>query len=95
MSIKIFVGKLSYDTTEKTLQDLFAEYGEVTKVNVILDRETNRPRGFAFVEMADMKAAQTSIKELDNKQVDGRNIVVNAAKEREEHPRNQGFRRSW
>lgn len=101
MATKIFIGKLSYDTTEKTINDLFAEYGEVSSVAVIMDRATNRSKGFAFVEMTDVKSAQNAIKELDGKEVDGRNIVVNAAKEREERPRhgggnnNAGYRRSW
>ncbi len=97
MTIKIFVGKLSYDTTEKTLQDIFIKYGEVTSVSVIMDRATNRSKGFAFIEMTDLKAAQTAIKELNDTEVDGRNIVVNVAKEREDRPRTQqaGFRRSW
>ncbi len=96
MATKIFVGKISYDTTEQTLTDLFKQYGEVTSVAVIMDRETNRSKGFAFVEMPDLKAAQTAIKELDNKEVDGRTIAVSAAKEREDRPRAQaGYRRSW
>jgi len=97
MTTKIFIGKLSYDTTEKTLTDLFAEYGEVANVAVIMDRATNRSKGFAFVEMSDMKAAQVAIKELDGKEVDGRNIAVSVAKERDDKPRSQGSysRRSW
>lgn len=96
MTTKIFVGKLSYDTTEKTLTELFAQYGEVASVAIIIDRSTNQSKGFGFVEMNDLKAAQTAIKELDGKQVDGRAIVVNAAKEREDKPRTHaGLRRSW
>lgn len=99
MATKLFIGKLSYDTTEQTLSSLFAEYGDVTSVAIIMDRATNRSKGFAFVEMADVKAAQNAIKELDGKELDGRNIVVSAAKEREERPRHSnqssGYRRSW
>lgn len=96
MATKLFIGKLSFDTTEQTLTDLFAAYGEVASVAIILDRETNRSRGFGFVEMSDVKAAQTAIKELDGKDVDGRTIAVSAAKEREDKPRhNAGFKRSW
>ena len=96
MATKIFVGKLSYDTTEKTLEELFAAYGEVASVAVIIDRATDRSKGFAFIEMTDLKSAQTAIKELDGKEVDGRNIAVSAAKEREDKPRsNAGFKRSW
>lgn len=97
MTTKIFIGKLSYDTTEKTLTDLFAGYGEVASVAVIMDRATNRSKGFAFVEMNDVKAAQAAIKELDGKEVDGRNIAVSVAKERDDKSRSQGSysRRSW
>lgn len=104
MATKIFVGRLSYDTTEKTLTELFAAYGDVASVAVIMDRATNQSKGFAFVEMPDVKSAQNAIKELDGKEVDGRQIVVNAAKEREERPRHNsgggggnggGYRRSW
>lgn len=96
MATKIFVGKLSYDTTEKTLTDLFGAYGEVASVAVIIDRATNRSKGFGFIEMTDLKSAQTAIKELDNKEVDGRAIAVSAAKEREDRPRtNSGYKRSW
>lgn len=96
MATKLFIGKLSYDTTEATLKELFANYGEVTSVAVILDRATNRSKGFAFVEMADDTAAQTAIKELNDKTVDGRAIAVSVAKEREERPRTEaGTRRSW
>ncbi len=96
MATKLFVGRLSYSTTEQTLQDLFSEYGEVVSVAIIMDRETNRSKGFAFVEMADADAAQAAIKALDNKEIDGRSVVVNIAKEREDRPRgNGGPRRSW
>lgn len=96
MATKIFVGKLSYDTTEQTLTELFKQYGEVASVAVIMDRATNRSKGFAFIEMPDLKSAQTAIKELDGKEVDGRTIAVSAAKEREDKPRAQaGYRKSW
>jgi RNA recognition motif-containing protein len=97
MATKIFVGKLSYDTVEQSLTDLFAQYGEVESVAIIMDRATNRSKGFAFVEMKDLKSAQQAIKELDGKELDGRAIAVSAAKEREDRPRAQtsGYRRSW
>lgn len=96
MATKIFIGRLSFDTTEKTLLDLFGKYGEVSSISIIMDRDTNRSKGFAFAEMADLKSAQNAIKELDGKEVDGRTIAVSAAKERENKPRsNAGFRRSW
>lgn len=104
MAAKIFIGSLSYSTTEETLRELFSQYGEVEKVAVIMDRETNRPRGIAFVEMTDEDAAQKAIKELNETELDGRKIIVNTARERDDRPRQprQGggnggnsFRRSW
>ena len=97
MATNIFAGKLSYDTTNSTLKEVFGKYGEVASAKVIFDRETDRSKGFAFVEMTDLKEAQAAIKELDGTTLDGRTIAVNAAREREERPRQQsgGFRRSW
>lgn len=96
MTTKIFVGKLSYDTVEQTVTDLFSQYGEVTSTALIMDRATNQSKGFAFVEMSDLKSAQKAIAELDGKTVDGRQIAVSAAKERVDKPRtNAGFRKSW
>lgn len=99
MSTKLFVGKISYNTTEQTLTDAFAEFGEVVSAKVITDRETGRSRGFAFVEMKDADAAAAAIKGLDGKEIDGRAIAVSEAKEREERPRrdfnNNSQRRSW
>lgn len=83
MGKNIYVGNLSYDTTQNTLTTLFSEYGEVASVNVITDRETGRPRGFAFVEMADDAAASAAIQGLDGREVDGRTLKVNEAKPRE------------
>jgi len=83
MGKNIYVGNLSYDTTSNTLQSLFEEYGQVVSVNVITDRETGRPRGFAFVEMSDDSAASAAIESLDGQQVDGRALKVNEAKPRE------------
>jgi len=80
MGQKLYVGNLSYDTTEATLRRLFAEFGEILSVNVITDRETGRPRGFAFVEMATEQAAKAAISALDGKSVDDREIKVNEAK---------------
>jgi RNA recognition motif-containing protein len=96
MVTKIFIGKLSFDTSEKTLVELFGKYGEVVSVAIIMDRATNQSKGFAFVEMNNLKAAQTAIKELDGTDVDGRTIVVNAAKERDDKPRRSaGVQRNW
>jgi RNA recognition motif-containing protein len=76
----IYVGNCPYDVTEENLRSLFAEYGEVTRVNVITDRETGRPRGFCFVEMADNSAAQEAIKGLNGTELGGRALKVNEAR---------------
>ncbi|MEJ5308686.1 MAG: RNA-binding protein [Anaerolineae bacterium] len=80
MAKKIYVGNMSYDTTENTLRELFATHGEVVSVSVITDRETGRPRGFAFVEMASDAAANAAISALDGRSVDGRTLKVNEAR---------------
>jgi cold-inducible RNA-binding protein len=91
---KLYVGNLSYDTTEATLHDLFAAIGEVTSVALITDRATGRSKGFAFVEMADDTAAQTAITELNEKEVDGRAIkVAEARPPRQDDGRGRGPRR--
>ncbi len=79
MTPKVYVGNLSYDTTEVTLRALFAEYGEIESVNVITDRDTGRPKGFAFVEMGTDEAAQAAISALNGKSVDDREIRVDKA----------------
>lgn len=84
MSINIYVGNLSYDTTEDTLRTLFAEFGEVESARVITDRYTGRSKGFGFVEMAAADAAQEAIGALNGKAVDGREIRVDKAKPRTE-----------
>jgi len=90
---KLYVGNLSYDTTEATLHDLFAAIGEVTSVALITDRATGRSKGFAFVEMADDAAAQTAINELNEKEVDGRAIRVAEARPPRQDDRRGGPRR--
>ena len=76
----IYVGNCSFDVTEGQLRDLFAAYGEVDNVNVITDRDTGRPRGFAFVEMPDNSAAQAAIKEVNGTDLGGRTLNVNEAR---------------
>jgi len=99
MATKLFVGKLSFDTTNSTLLELFKTFGEVTSADVIIDKATNQSRGFGFVEMNDLKAAQTAIKELDGKEFEGRQIVVSAAnpprQQSDRGGREAGARRSW
>lgn len=82
MATNIYVGNLSFNTDSTELENLFAEYGSVDRAQVISDRETGRSRGFGFVEMADDNEAQTAIEALNGKEVDGRQLRVNVAKER-------------
>jgi RNA recognition motif-containing protein len=80
---KLYVGNLSFNTSESQLQDLFSEHGEVSSVALITDRETGRPRGFGFVEFANDADANKAIEALNGAEVDGRSLTVNVAKERE------------
>jgi RNA recognition motif-containing protein len=84
MSTKLFVGNLSFNTTENDLQDLFAAYGPVQQVDMIMDRMTGRPRGFGFVTMENKDDAQKAIEALHGKNIDGRDLTVNEARPREE-----------
>jgi cold-inducible RNA-binding protein len=81
---RLFVGNLSFDTTENELQDLFASCGPVSEVNLIMDRSTNRPRGFAFVTMATPEGAEAAVQNLSGKTVGNRALTVNEARPREE-----------
>ena len=80
MPSKIYVGNMSYSTTEDELRGLFAPYGEVVSVAVVIDRATGRPRGFAFVEMGTSEAAEGAISGLNGQELGGRQLRVNAAK---------------
>jgi RNA recognition motif-containing protein len=86
MSTKLFVGNLSFNTTENDLQDAFAAHGTVVEVNLMMDRVSGRPRGFGFVTMSTADEAQKAIDALHGKQVDGRALTVNVARPREERP---------
>lgn len=88
--MNIYVSNLSFTVQDEDLKGFFADYGEVTSAKVIMDKETNRSRGFGFVEMSDEAAGQKAIKELDGAQVDGRPIRVNVAKPREERGNSGG-----
>jgi RNA recognition motif-containing protein len=90
MASNLYVGNLSYETTDETLRTLFAEYGEIESVNLISDRYTGRSRGFAFVEMVTDEAAQEAITGLNGKAVDGRDIRVDKAKPRADRDRQGG-----
>ncbi|MGQ9650760.1 MAG: RNA recognition motif domain-containing protein [Phycisphaerae bacterium] len=82
--MNIYVGNLSFKTTEEAVRELFAAYGQVDRVSLISDRHTGRPRGFGFVEMADNTAAQAAIEALNGKEVDGRKLKVNEAQPKTE-----------
>ncbi len=81
---KLYVGNLSYQTTEAGLRELFEQAGEVTSVAVITDRDTGRPRGFAFVEFATEEAAQAALQRFNGMEIDGRALTVSVARERSE-----------
>ena len=85
MNTKLFVGNLSFNTTENDLQDAFAAHGTVTEANLMMDRATGRPRGFAFITMGTPEEAQKAIDALNGKDLDGRALTVNEAKPREEN----------
>ena len=96
MNNKLFVGNLSFDTTENDLQDAFAAHGTVTETNLMMDRTTNRPRGFGFVTMSTAEEAQKAIDALNGKDMGGRALTVNVAKPREERaPGGGGGRREY
>jgi cold-inducible RNA-binding protein len=84
MNTKLFVGNLSFNTTENDLQDTFAAHGTVTEANLVTDRMSGKPRGFAFVTMATAEEAQKAIDALNGASLDGRNLTVNIARPREE-----------
>jgi cold-inducible RNA-binding protein len=87
MTQNLFVGNLSYDTTEEKLRTLFDEFGQTESVRLVSDRYTGRSRGFAFVEMSTEQAAEEAISGMNNKQIDGREIKVEKAKPRPERDR--------
>jgi len=90
MSNKLFVGNLSFKTTENELQDAFSAFGTVTEANLMMDRMTNRPRGFGFVTMSSAEEAQKAIEGMNGKDMDGRALTVNIARPREERPAGGG-----
>jgi cold-inducible RNA-binding protein len=84
MSTKLYVGNISFNTTNQDLNDLFGSVGTVESANVVEDRETGRSRGFGFVEMASKEDADNAIAQLNGKEIDGRELKVNEAKPRED-----------
>jgi cold-inducible RNA-binding protein len=92
----IYVGNLAHSATENDLRDAFGQYGAVSTVQVVKDRETGRPRGFAFVEMADSTEAANAIKELNLREIGGRAITVSEARPKADKPRRGGgSRHGW
>jgi RNA recognition motif-containing protein len=87
MATKLFVGSLAWATTDDSLKNFFATAGTVVSASVIMDRETNRSKGFGFVEMSSDEEAKAAVDQLNGKELDGRAIVVNEARPREERPR--------
>jgi cold-inducible RNA-binding protein len=90
MSNKLFVGNLSFNTTENDLQDTFSAHGTVTEANLMMDRTTGRPRGFGFVTMSTAEEAQKAVEALNGTSLDGRALTVNIARPREERPAGGG-----
>lgn len=95
MSTKLFVGNLSFNTTENDLNDAFAPFGTVTEANLMMDRSTNRPRGFGFVTMSSPEEAEKAIQGLNGADLDGRALTVNVARPREERAGGGGGRRQF
>ncbi|GAB5403613.1 MAG: hypothetical protein Aurels2KO_18440 [Aureliella sp.] len=88
----IYVGNLSFRATEEDVRNAFSVHGDVSSVNIIMDRETGRSRGFAFVEMPDSGEAETAIEAVNGQEIAGRGVSVNEAKPRTDRPRGQrGF----
>ena len=91
MATKLYVGALSFNINNEQLKELFAEYGVVVSASVITDRDTNRSKGFGFIEMETDQEAQAAIAGLNGKEVDGRTIVVNVARPKEDRPARSNF----
>ncbi len=89
MGTKLYVGNLAYSVDKSRLEEMFADFGAVVSAQVIMDRETNRSKGFGFVEMGSDQEAQAAIAALNGKSMDGRNLTVNEARPQE--PRSGGF----
>ena len=88
MASKLFIGSLAWATNDDALKSFFEQVGTVVSANVIVDRDTNRSKGFGFVEMSSDEEAKKAVEELNGKDLDGRSIVVSEARPREERPRN-------
>lgn len=91
MATKLFVGSLPWAIDDNQLEELFSEFGQVSSAKVIIDRDTNRSKGFGFVEFEDDDAAKAAIAKLDKSEINGRTIVVNEARPREERPERREY----
>lgn len=89
--MKIYVGNLPFDATQSGVQELFSQFGQVTDVTLINDRETGRPRGFGFVEMPDSAEANKALTALNGQDFGGRSLNINEAKPRESRPSGGGY----
>ena len=88
--MKLYVGNLSFETTENDLQDLFEQHGQVSEVKLMMDRMTGKSRGFAFVTMNDNQQASAAMQALNGQNLNGRDLTVNEARPRDERPRPHG-----
>ena len=95
MAKKLFVGGMSYNTTEDTLKETFSKAGTVESVTIIIDKISGRSKGFGFVEMSSEEEAKKAIEMFNGKELDGRNITVNEARPMEPRPREGGFQRGY
>jgi RNA recognition motif-containing protein len=93
--MNIYVGNLSYQTTEEELRDLFAEFGDVVSAKLIVDKFTGQSKGFGFVEMSNNSEAQKAMDELNGRDVNGRSVTVNQARPRQERSRGGGGGRGY
>ena len=93
--MNIYVGNLSYQTTEDELRDLFAEFGDVVSAKLIVDKFTGQSKGFGFVEMSNNSEAQKAMDELNGRDVNGRNVTVNQARPRQDRSRGGGGGRGY
>ncbi|MEI7013449.1 RNA recognition motif domain-containing protein [Leptospira licerasiae] len=95
MSSKLFVGGLSWSTTDLTLRQVFETHGAIQEANIVVDRETGRSRGFGFVTFVDQSSANAAVSELNGKDLDGRNIVVSVAEDKSRSDRNRNTNRKF
>jgi len=95
MATKLYVGNLSYDTTEEQIRTLFAQAGEIAEITLITDRDTGRPKGFGFVQMTTEEGAQEAIKRFNGHMLDSRALTVNEARPREERSGGGGGRDNY